>query len=328
MKYVISVLPILVFIIILTASDSLKLVKMKWILACLACGLCAALVALYGNRYCADAFHLDFNTLSLYVAPAVEELLKSIVIFIMIRKSLIGFAIDGTIYGAAAGAGFACFENVFYLRSFSGMSTAAALVRGFGTAFMHSGCTAIVALVLVLLSQKRKVNATHWLLALIPAYLIHSAYNHLTNPFVAMVAVFFTLLILIAILFEQSDKSLSRWMDLTFAEEASLLSQIRKGTFSQTPSGEYLMKIRKHFSQEVVFDMYCYITLYLELELAAKRNMMCREAGIRIPPSKDADSKLRELKALRKRIGSGGLSALSPICSMRMRDLWTLGESK
>ena len=74
--------------------------------------------------------------------------------------------------------------------------------------------------------------------------------------------------------------------------------------------------------------MYCYITLYLELELAAKRNMMCREAGIDVPPSNDAEDKFKELKALRKRIGRGGLSALSPICSLKMRDLWTLGQSK
>lgn len=328
MKYVVAIVPVLFFIIIMMASDSLKLVKVKWVLICFACGVGAALLALYGNQSAADAFHLDFDALSLYVAPAIEEILKSVVIFFMVRKSLIGFAIDGTIYGAAAGAGFACFENIFYIRSYAEMSTMAALVRGFGTAFMHSGCTAVVAIVLVLISNRKKVNILHYMLALLPAYCIHSVYNHLQDPFIAMAVVLITIIILIALLFEQSSKSLCKWMDLSLANEAFLLSQLRKGTFSQTPSGQYLMKIRNQFNPEVVFDMYCYITIYLELVLAAKGNMMRKEAGIEVPPSKENDDKFKELNALRRRIGNGGLTALSPICSIKMRDLWTLNQSR
>ena len=53
---------------------------------------------------------------------------------------------DAAIYGFAVGTGFALVENVYYLLSLPGAPAALWIVRGFGTAVMHGGTTAILAM--------------------------------------------------------------------------------------------------------------------------------------------------------------------------------------
>jgi hypothetical protein len=47
---------------------------------------------------------------------------------------------------------------------------------------------------------------------------------------------------------------------------------INKGQFRQTRAGQFLASLKERFSPEVIFDMYCFISLYLELSIKAKRN--------------------------------------------------------
>mgnify|MGYP000417393272 CR=1 FL=1 len=51
-------------------------------------------------------------------------------------------------FGFAVGAGFAVFENLFYLMQAEHRSLLVWFVRGFGTAIMHGGTTATVVIVL------------------------------------------------------------------------------------------------------------------------------------------------------------------------------------
>jgi hypothetical protein len=99
---------------------------------------------------------------------------------------------------------------------------------------------------------------------------------------------------------------------------------INKGQFRNTKAGEYLTSLKSKFKGEVILDMYCFIGLYLELSIKAKRNIMLKESGF--PPiiEPDINNKLTELKQLRKQIGTVGELTLAPLIRMNYRDLWKL----
>jgi hypothetical protein len=56
--------------------------------------------------------------------------------------------------------------------------------------------------------------------------------------------------------------------------------------------------------------------------------MMLQEGGFPVIREEDTDSKIGELKLLRKRIGKIGELALAPLIRMNYRNLWKLTKLK
>jgi protease PrsW len=98
------------------------------------------------------------------------------------------------------------------------------------------------------------------------------------------------------------------------------------GQFRSTKAGLYLVSLKNHFSPEMLVDLYCYISLYLELSIKAKRNLMLKENGFSVMAEKDLMPKLKELAAIRKKIGLMGESALAPLIRMNYKNLWKLNR--
>ena len=74
-----------------------------------------------------------------------------------------------------------------------------------------------------------------------------------------------------------------------------------------------------------MFDLLCYIRIYLELSIRAKTNLMLKESGFPVK-NDDVKDKLNELKYLTKNIGKAGLLAISPILRMNKKDVWKLNQ--
>src|SRR5690348_5219133 len=108
--------PVASFLAALVLLDSYKLVRLRTVMAMVACGLVLASLAYLVNWALLAATKLEFATYTRYVAPVVEELLKAAVIVVLVRRHRIGFLVDAAILGFAVGAGFALGENVHYLR--------------------------------------------------------------------------------------------------------------------------------------------------------------------------------------------------------------------
>jgi hypothetical protein len=103
-----------------------------------------------------------------------------------------------------------------------------------------------------------------------------------------------------------------------------MLQMIKKGKFASTRSGEYLLTIKNRFSPLVVFDMLTYVSLFLELSIKAKRNLLLKESGFEVIKIPALDNYFKEMKSLRKSIGKTGLMAIHPILRMSKKDLWKL----
>jgi hypothetical protein len=292
-------------------------------------GFISAGIAYLSTTFFSEQMGGGLTTVSLYVAPFIEELLKASFILFLSYKKKIGFMIDAAIYGFAIGAGFSLVENLLYLNSATDQHLLVWIIRGFGTAFMHGGCTALFAVILIGGKSRNVSTLATIAISLLAAYVIHSAFNHFyIDPVIQTIGIILLLPAVFTVIFNYNEKQLRNWLEIEFSSEIALLSMINKGQFLSTRPGEYLASLKSRFSRESMLDMYCYIQIYLELSIKAKRNVMLKENGFQPIIEPDIENKLAELIQLRKQIGKVGELTLSPLIRMNYRDLWKLNTLK
>jgi len=325
MKIIVSLIPVFLFLLLLIYLDSFKLIKIPVVVICVVWGVVSAIIAYFLNTEIIESTSLNLQDYSKYFAPIVEEILKMLIVIIIVRMNKIGFMIDGAIYGFAIGAGFAFLENIFYINTNEVNNLMVWVVRGFGTAIMHGGATAIVVIFAMSLINQNKYKFYFFIPGLVFAIILHALFNQfLLTPIISTLIVLIAVPLSIILIFQKNEKSLQNWLEVEFDSEVKLLSMIKKGKFAKTKTGEFLLSIKNRFEKEVVFDMYCYISLYLELSIRAKSNLMLKENGLPIKKDEGLKNKMKELKALQQNIGKTGLLAISPVLRMSKKDLWKL----
>lgn len=322
----VSLLPVVLFLVTLVYLDSYKLVPLRLLTAAIGAGCAVALVCIPVNRAAMAGLGIDANAYARYGAPLVEELFKALLVIWLIHARRIGFMVDAAIAGFAVGAGFAIVENTYYIRAIADGNLLVWIVRGFGTAVMHGGTTAIFAIVSKNLFDRRpEAGAAVFLPGLAMAWVIHSFYNHFVlPPVVATVAIHIVLPVVILAVFYQSERSTRHWLGRQMDVDAELLEMINTGRVSETRIGRYFEAARDQFPPEMVFDMLCYLRLHVELAISAKGLLLMREAGFEAPPPADVEEKFTEMRHLEKTIGRTGLLALNPFLHSSSRDLWQL----
>lgn len=331
MRIIVSLIPVLLFLVVLLSFDSFRLVH-RWVLVlCLLWGGVAASFSLVGNTLATELVHLSFDTLSRYIAPFTEEILKMSILILLISRHRIGFSIDAAIYGFAVGSGFAFTENLVYLLQLNADPTNLLLwiARGLGTSVMHGGATAIAGIILVNRLTDARQLWLPFILAVVITYLIHALYNaFLISPLQSVVVVIILVTGILVISFHLGERNLKKWLDVGMNDEAGLLVMISRGKFSKTRAGSYLISIKDHFPKEVVVDMYCFVALYLELSVKAKSLMMLKELDMPLPVDPGITNKLLELAQLRKQTGKSAMLALRPLLRMNRSDIWALSILK
>ena len=322
----VGVLPVFLFLGALVLIDSYKLVTLRAILLSVAAGVVAGLASYGVNVTLRPALGLDFSRYSWYVAPIVEETLKATFVVYLLWRNKVGFVVDAAIHGFGIGTGFALLENLYYLNVNPDAGLWTWSVRGLGTAIMHGGATAIVAMVSRTL-QNRLDAFRPWLLlpGLGVAVVLHSLYNHfLLHPVLATALIVLVVPYLSVAVFQRSERETEAWVGTGFDTHMELLRVVRSGQISASPVGRYLATLRSRFAPEVIVDMMCLLRLRAELAIRAKAVLMMREAGFDPPPNPALKDTLEELRYLERSIGKTGLRALHPFLDTGMRDLWQL----
>ena len=267
---------------------------------------------------------LDPTLLTRYVAPLVEETFKAVPIVLLLRRNRIGFLVDAAIRGFAVGAGFAAVENAHYFMVLHDNDPVLWGIRGFGTAIMHGGVTATMAILAKYATDRRgHTSATAYLPPLLLAASLHSVFNHfLLTPQQSAMILLLTLPFVFVLVFRASQRATRTWLGVGFDTDSELLETMGSGRMAETRIGAYLESLRTRFSPEVLVDMLCLIRLHLELSVKAKAILMAREAGFDVKPDQDARDQLEELRHLEQTIGRTGTLALKTIFNMSSRDLW------
>ena len=319
-----GLLPVCCFLAALVYLDSYKLVPVKRILGAIGAGCVLAAISYPLNSFGLESTGLAFLTYTRYAAPFVEEALKAFVIVLMMRRNRIGFLVDAAIFGFAVGAGFAILENLFYLNVLPDLRLGTWVVRGFGTAIMHGGATAIFAVIAhALLSRRPTPRIAAVLPAFLAAAVVHSVFNHFfLAPIINTAVVLVVLPLLLMAVFSRSERSMSDWLGMGFDADTELLELINSGAFSASKVGRYLHSLKEKFSGPVVADLLCYLRLHTELSIRAKGLLLMRESGFRNKAGADTRAKLEELKYLEQSIGATGKLAIKPFLQMSGKDLW------
>ncbi len=311
--------PVLCFLGALVLLDSYKLVRLRAVVAAVVAGMLIAGIAYFANG--ALLPHFDFAFYTRYVSPVLEEALKALAIFALIRAHRIGFLVDAAIFGFAVGAGFALVENLDYLAIAPQAGLAAWFVRGFGTAIMHGGATAIFAVASMALLERPYAYLPGFVMAVV----LHSAFNHLLfSPFLSTAGIAIVMPLLLNAVFTQSESAVGDWLGRGFDADAEMLELINSGKLSDSPVGRYLHQLKDRFQGLVVADLLAYLRLYTELALRAKGVLMMRESGFDVPVDEATREKFAELKYLEKSVGRTGLAAIRPMLHMSHKDLWQL----
>jgi RsiW-degrading membrane proteinase PrsW (M82 family) len=319
-----GLLPVCCFLAALVYLDSYKLVPIRWVVTVIVIGCGAAVLSYPINLLGLDWLGIEFTTYTRYFAPFVEESLKALVIIVMMRHNRIGFLVDAAILGFAVGAGFAIFENMFYLQSVPETQLGTWIVRGFGTAIMHGGATAIFAVASrSIIRRKQTIGSAAYLPGFLVATITHSVFNHFFfAPIVNTLVVLLCLPLLLVAVFDRSERAVSDWLGTGFDSDTELLQLINSGEFSTSKVGMYLNSLTEKFEGPVVVDLLCYLRLHTELSIRAKGLLMMRESGFVNKTGEETRSKLEELKFLEKSIGATGKLAIKPFMQMSRKDLW------
>jgi len=326
LKAPVALAPVLVFLVVFHRLDAFKLVSFSMVLIALGAGAALAAASYVINGHVLDGLPIGFTDYSRYVAPIVEEVLKASLMIYLFSRNRLGFMVDAAIVGFSIGAGFALLENVYYLHLFPQANIGVWLVRGFGTAVMHGGATAIFGVLAQSLTERHaKLNPSLYLPGLAAAIVLHAAFNHFPGaPVMTMMVTLLVVPLTLLLIFAKSEHSADKWLLSDFKSHEHVLEEMRNGTFAQTEAGRFIADLAKRFDAAVVNDMFAYLQLHTELVIRAEQMLLAREGGEIILAVAGDREKLHRLHALEKEMGRTALLTLWPHLQFSRKELWEL----
>lgn len=335
LKALIAVAPVLVLLMVFDRLDVFNLISLRDISLLVLAGGVVAAFSLLVNGQAMDGFPIGFSAFSRYVSPLIEESLKAAPILALFYYNRLGFKIDAAIAGFALGAGFSVAENLWFLFAVLDANVSAWLVRGFGTAVMHGGATALFAVISHEMTERQAEGAaakyTFNPLLFLPglgvAIVIHSTFNHFPNQPVLIMAL--TLMLVPVTLFltlARSERATGEWLRTDEAAHRKALEDIRAGRFAESEAGRALHQLADRLGQASASDAFAYLELKTELVLRAEELIRASMEGASVAIG-DADrEKFTRLDALEQRLGKTVINAISSRLGFTRNDLWELGR--
>lgn len=323
----IALAPALLFLFVLDRLDSFRLVSLAAAAAALTGGGLLAIVSYFANALVMDALHADIAFYTRYGAPIVEEALKAGVMIYLFSRARIGFMVDAAIMGFAIGTGFALVENLYFLYSFPDANVGVWIVRGFGTAMMHGGATAIFGVVSQMLSERHKRFAPQlYLPGLLGAIVVHSIFNHLLGvPMVATAAMIVLVPAVLFFVFAKSENRIHNWLVSDHETHQQLLASM-DGEFAKTEGGRLVADIAEKFAKGHAAEIFDYMRLHTELVLRAEEMLLARQKGLKSPISDEDFARFERLHTLERSIGRTAMLALWPHLHYSRQELAELYE--
>jgi len=217
-------------------------------------------------------------------------------------------------------------ENIYYLHFASEAHYGVWAVRGFGTAIMHGGATALFAIISETLTERHlKMNPLLYLPGLIVAFLLHAIFNHFpVSPVLSAVVTLLILPTILFLLFERNEATIHNFLELDFTAHKRLLRQIEHGEYTGCEAGRFLMDMQKKLAAPVAAEMLEYFRLHTELVINAESILLGREQGVDLEVGDRIKDRLQRMHALEKHIGHAGLRTLRPHLQFSAKDMWEI----
>lgn len=332
-KLAAALAPVLVMLVTFERLDVFRLVSGRAMIAYALAGAALAALSYVFNGHIMEGLPIGFTDYSRYVAPVVEESIKALVIIGLFATDRVGFKLDAAIAGFAVGAGFSTFENGYLLALFPGAGLGVWIVRGFGTAIMHGGATALFAVITHEFTEHqahkvgRHARLYPWVFApgLIVAIAVHAAFNHFPGePMLAMLGTMLLIPLTLLAVFAKGGATAHDWLEHDHEGHAALLADLRAGRLAHTDEGKAIEALSQRFPPHLARDVHAWISLQLHLVLRAEEVLLANERGETLPVGATEQAEFHRLDALGRRIGRAARHTLRPHLRFSRSDLYEL----
>lgn len=330
----IALIPVLIMAMLFAWLDVFKLMSPWEMIACLLLGMVAALAAWPVSGRMLDTLPMGYSDYSRFVAPWIEEGLKTIAIALLFLTNRIGFKLDAIISGFAIGAGFSVIENIFYLARFPELTTAVWLVRGLGTAVMHGATMAILAAIaheLAERSMRRQGGQGFNPLWLLPGYviasLIHTLFNQFpSRPMEVMLATLVLAPVALIGLMRFGERETHKWLTEDRDGHRRWLEEWQSGGFPSDVAGQRIAALAGRAKPQEAALIRDYCLLKTELVLTAEEELLDGDRKLEAGEVERLRDSFSRLKEIRGRMGRAGYCALKELLPFSANDEWELEE--
>lgn len=324
----IALVPVLLLFGVLLYFDSYRLVSFREVAMTLGAGAGLCIASYFANAALMSALHMDFPHYSRDVAPFIEEAFKATAIVYLFARNRIGFMIDAAIMGFAVGTGFALVENIYLLFVFHDATLGLWVVRGFGTAVMHGGTTALFAMLTEFAIERRLKPVIAWGAAawLVPVAL-HAVFNHFdASPLGTTLFIIIALPPAFLLIFSKNEQSVHSWLWTDYESHLHLLEEMKSGKFEETDQGRVIRNLARKIAPDAIADIFTYIQIHTELVLRAEKMSLAREDGEAFAVEPADEQRFHRMHDLERRIGRTMLMTIRAHLHFSRRELWELNE--
>jgi RsiW-degrading membrane proteinase PrsW (M82 family) len=323
----VALVPALAFLIALEQLDSFRLVSLKATCTALAAGAVIAVACYFINAQLMDTLSVNVTDYMLFDSAVVEETMKACFVILLFLQRRIAFLVDAAIMGLAVGTGFAMVENVYYLQAFHDAALGLWIVRGFGTAIMHGGATAIFAVLAQSWTERHtRDSALAYIVGLVYAITLHALFNRLlAAPMVATAAVMTLIPMVLFQVFSKSEHRIHDWVTHDRHEHLALLGTMN-ATYLASPRGRFITDIVARFEGTEAEDILAYMRVHTELVVRAEDLLLARSEGKSAVTTAEDRDRLHNLHTLEKKIGRMAMLALWPHLHFSRQEMAELYE--
>lgn len=332
-KLAVALAPVIVLVVAFERLDVFRLVSTGTVIVYLLAGATLAALSYVSNAHVLDGLPIGFTDYSRYVAPVIEELMKALPIVALFAFDRVGFKLDAAIAGFALGAGFSVYENAYLVAIFPGANLGVWIVRGFGTAVMHGGATALFAVVSHEFSEHRahregrheRLHPWVFLPGLLVAIAIHSAFNHLPgDPLLAMFLAMLLIPLTLLVVFAKGGASAHDWLAHDHDGHAAMLAELRAGRFAETAEGRAVAALTRRLPPRIAGAVKRWMEVQLMLVLRAEEVLLAHERGEQVVVGDAEAAQFHQLDALSRQIGRAARHAIQPHLRFSRSDLYEL----
>lgn len=332
----VALLPVLILLLLFAWLDVFKLMSAGEMLGLLMMGALAAVASYPLSGVFLDALPIGFSNYSRFVAPWIEEALKSIAVITLFRLNRIGFKIDAIISGFAIGAGFSVVENIIYLVRLPDVTASIWMVRGLGTAVMHGTTLAVLAAIAHELSERETREAADdydfspwWFVpGFLAAVAIHILFNQFPDrPMAAMLGTLVIAPLLLMAILRFGAAEAQQWLAVERDVHRQQLRTLQSGGFPDDESGRRVAALARRSGPDTGRLILDYCAVLTGLVVMAE-DVLARQAADEQRLDADGRQAFDRLASLERELGRSTLAALKPLLPFSRNDYWELGELK
>ena len=305
-----AAIPALVLLFIYNL-DKYKTGEFKVVILSFAAGVGAYLAAAQINPATLDLGWVDYDQMVRFLAPAVEEILKAAILFLLVRRVKFTYFVDGAIYGFAVGIGFAIWENFEYINGNPGLAMAVAVNRVVSTNLMHAAATSITGIILGWARFRKPAQRVLFnFIGILPAILLHMGYNNLVTRVESGLLLVYAVIVgggavgFIAFMIRRGLKEEGTWIEQKLGATDRVERQEVAAAQNVDKLEPVLKRLRDTFGQETAERIEKLLLTQARLGILRKTYDKMPDEKMRLGIQAQVDELRTEMEKMRKQLGS------------------------